>query len=205
MAIFDSQTITTDITPKAETAFSNILIPTTFDVITNNDPIADLAGATSSRVTQQRIIPLGVKQRNIQIQLLNSPAADVRPFNTADIFGGSLGPIANNSSLTVTWSTGSPSGQEILAISQMSLYFYPTSLPSYDAYAAKTTAWPNTSYSMRNIFCSFWQDEAKLDTQGNANGLFSSSSCYNWSGADVYVMATIRIRILANVTQVNTL
>lgn len=199
-AIVGAQNSTTD--PNS----ASTILPVAVETIVNVDPIADLASTAPTRVTQQRIVPAGVKQRNVRVQLLNDPSsATGDPLNTAAIFGP-IGPVTSQGSRTITWLTNPNNpDQTLLAMSQMSFYFSAAPYYTYADWIANVPEWPNSTYNMTNIVCTFWQDEATSDIIGNSNGVFSKQSCYNFGvGGSVFLMATLRLRIIANTTSIST-
>lgn len=158
-----------------------------------SDPVGDLRAST--RVHQQVIVPAAVQQRNITIQLLNTPDPSGEP--SWIIFGT----VANGTSRTVNWTTGPQvAGTELFAMSQMSFYFSTNPYNTYADFKANTPQWPGAAFNMANVICSFWQDEAMSD----GVNVSSRQSLYNFSGGPIYVMATLRLRIIANTTNVST-
>lgn len=159
-----------------------------------HDPVGNLAAST--RVHQQAIVPAAVKQRNITVLLADSPNA---PNGEPSWFIN--GAIPNDASQTVNWTTSSnPAGTELFAMSMMSYYFSLVPYSDYPTFKANSLQWPNASYNMNTVPASFWQDEAMSD----GNNVVSRQSFVNFSGVPLYYMATIRLRILANTTNLGT-
>lgn len=165
--------------------------------IDNRDPVGDLNNST--RVHQQQVIPGGIKQRNLTIQLLNDPdptfTGNTEPFWF--IFGG----VPSNGTNTVNWTTFSNTPKtELFAVTQMSFYFSQIPYPDYQTFKAQGEQWPGEVFNMRDIICSFWQDEGLSD----GYNVISRQSLYNFSNVTVYVMATMRQRVLANTSSLTS-
>lgn len=154
------------------------------------DPLSQMI-STSGRVTQQRVIPGGVKQRHLEVEFENAPT-NLSKDPGFVIFG----PISSGISKTVTWTTSSTvsAQQQLFAMTTMSFYFSLVSYPTYATFRQSGSLWPNGLFNMTNVICSFWNDEESSD----GYNIVSKQSFYNFSGAPVYVMAAIRLRLFSN-------
>lgn len=181
MAITDA----TDNTTSVASAVSS-----TLPFVDNNDPVGNQLA--SARTTQQHIIPAAVKQRNIEIDIINRPAIGLDPA------WGIFGPVPSGASRTLVWIT--TGNAELFATTPMSFYFATANYPDYATFKQQGSLWPGPQFNMTNILCSFWQDEADSD----GSNIVSKQTLYNYSGLSVYVMATTRVRFIANTTVVGT-
>src|SRR5882762_5783503 len=145
--------------------------------------------SNSSRLTQQQQLPSVVKQRNVVVQLDNGPSLTGEPYWVIQ------GPISSGGSRTVTWITAPViTNQQLFGMGMMSFYFSATPYSTYNDVKLNTPSWPNSTFNMTNLICSFWQDEGAT----NGYNIISKQTFYNFSGTAVYFMATLRTRILSN-------
>lgn len=180
----------TDNTVSASAAIKSVVMS-----VDNNDPVGNLMA--SGRTTQQHIIPVAVKNRNIDIQITNVPN-DLTGEPGFIIFG----PVPTGVSHTIEWqvSAGSDAGQELFLMPLMSFYWSTALYPDYATFVANAPKWPGGGFNMTNLQCSFWLDEGFSSSLGVA----MEQTFYNNTGQTVYGMATARARLLANVAILST-
>lgn len=169
-----------DLTVNPQKGGLEVIVPTH---ITDQDPIAD---QSTRRTTQQRIQPAAVKSRFIT----NLPFTNNPDINTADPLFSDPVLVANGTSYTHQWWTHSPAGQQVFGIPFTSLYISTTPTP-FDSLTF-ANKWPNATYHMGNFPVLIWNDQYWSDKLY----IYTYYTMYNNSGDDVYVISTMRMRML---------
>ncbi len=167
--------------------------------IQDHDPIGDQAAAMVRRTTQQHIQPEAIKSRFIT----NLPFTNNPDIGTADPLFNEPVLVASGSAYRNQWWTRSVTvnSQQVFGIPLISVYVTPTAI-TYDSLQQpfgpdpdeQGDKWPNVAYHMGTFPVTIWHDQF----YSGQFQLYTHYAVYNNSGADAYIVTSMRMRMLMN-------